>query len=313
VRTATALAFMSLHVGIWLTMDVGLFSWNAALCMVCFFPTWFWDQAARLNGLVSGRSNLAHRLRRAGTHLVHAYWTPVQTRFLRVAGAAQPSVASLAGLSQHPELTTRTWRGEIRPATRATDGAEMHHGTPAGYGPTMLRSSLATNLLALLFLVYVFLWNLAGASSSFTMPERLWPPATFLGLDQNWGMFAPAPPKGDLWHVIPGRLQDGRQVDLLPVAKGDFSMHELSWAKPPYVRELYRNERWRKYLENISNNQWTDQRLYFGQYICREWNARHTGAEQLRTFEIAYMWQETFPNYRQGAPQKVVLWQHSCF
>jgi Vitamin K-dependent gamma-carboxylase len=38
VRTAAALAFMSLHFGIWLTMDIGIFPWISALCMVCFFP-----------------------------------------------------------------------------------------------------------------------------------------------------------------------------------------------------------------------------------------------------------------------------------
>jgi proteasome lid subunit RPN8/RPN11 len=50
-----------------------------------------------------------------------------------------------------------------------------------------------------------------------------------------------------------------------------------------------------------------------GKYICREWNSRHTGAEQLRTFEIDYMWQPTWLDYRQGKPEKVVLWEHSCF
>jgi hypothetical protein len=312
VRTATALAFMNLHIGIWLTMSVGLFSWTAALCMVCFFPTWFWDQTSRLSGLLPERSNLARRLWLAAAHLVNAYWTPVQTRLSRMAGAAQPSIAGLAGLTLHPAVTTKTWRGEVRPAARATAGPETQHRTPAGSGPTILRSSLATNLLALVFLIYVFLWNLAGVSS-FTILERLLPPATTLGLDQYWAMFSPALPKGDLWHVIPGNLRDGRQVDLLPVAKGDFSLHELSWAKPPYARDLYKNEHWRKYLENLNDDDFTNQRLYFGQYICREWNARHTGAEQLRTFEITYMWQPTSLDYRQGTPEKVVLWEHGCF
>src|SRR5215218_3816539 len=35
VRTGAVLAYMNLHFGIWLTMNVGLFSWTAALCMVC--------------------------------------------------------------------------------------------------------------------------------------------------------------------------------------------------------------------------------------------------------------------------------------
>ena len=38
VKTATVMAFMSLHLGIWLTMEVGLFHWVNAFCMDCFLP-----------------------------------------------------------------------------------------------------------------------------------------------------------------------------------------------------------------------------------------------------------------------------------
>ena len=324
VRTATALAFMGLHVGIWLTMDVGLFSWVAALCMVCFFPAWFWYRLARLGGAFPELSNLSYRLRLAATSALHVRWSPVQEWLSRLVGTSNPPVAALAAyenselgdyaarMTLHPAVTKRTWRGEVRAATRAKAGPEMQRGGTAGAGPTMLRSSFATNLLAIIFLVYVFLWNLSSVST-FKIPEPLWPPATVLGLDQYWAMFAPAPPRGDLWHVIPGKLRDGQRVDLLPAAKGDFSLHKLSWAKPAHGRDLYKDEHWRKYLENLDDDQFADQRLYFGQYICREWNARHTGGEQLRTFDITYMWQPTFLNYRQGTPQKTVLWEHSCF
>ena len=44
VRTATVAAFMSLHYGIWMTMDIGIFPWLSAFCMVCFLPGWFWDR-----------------------------------------------------------------------------------------------------------------------------------------------------------------------------------------------------------------------------------------------------------------------------
>jgi hypothetical protein len=320
VRTGAALAFMNLHFGIWLTMNVGLFSWTSALCMVCFLPTWFWDKVAKLRDAFPERSNLARRLQLAAARLAHAYWSPVRAWLSRMAGAGQPSVAGLAARSENG-LGRRAVRMISPPVAPAAETPQQGKTTveqeterDAGAEPkqTTLRSSLATNLLALLFLVYVFLWNL-GTVSSFTMPERIVPLGPFLGLDQYWAMFAPAPPKGDLWHVIPGKLRDGRQVDLLPVAKGDFDLHKLSWEKPAYARALYKNEHWRKYFENLGNDQFTNQRLYFGQYICREWNARHAGAEQLRTFQITYMWQPTYPDYRQGTPQKTVLWEHSCF
>jgi hypothetical protein len=43
VRTGAVLAFMSLHFGIWLTMDIGIFPWISAFSMVCFLPPWFWQ------------------------------------------------------------------------------------------------------------------------------------------------------------------------------------------------------------------------------------------------------------------------------
>jgi hypothetical protein len=237
-----------------------------------------------------------------------------------MAGLGQPSVVGLAaqddnGLVNHavrmvspPPVTLPT-----ETTLRRETAARAEEGRDAEPKPTMLRSSLATSLVALFFLTYVFFWNLSGVSS-FSMPERLVPLGPLLGLDQYWAMFAPHPPKGDVWHVIPGNLQDGRQVDLLPVASGDFSLHELSWQKPPRARDLYKNEHWRKYLENLGNDQFTNQRLYFGRYICREWNARHSGAEELRTFRIAQMWQPTPPHSRQQpASQETVLWEHRCF
>ena len=321
VRTVTVLAFMNLHFGIWLTMNVGLFSWTSALCMVCFLPTWFWEKATRLRHALPERSNLPRATKLAVARLARDYWSPVGERLSRMAGLRQPSVVGLSaqddnGLVNHavrmvppPPVTLPTesaHRGET------TAGAEERHDAAAEPKPTMLRSSLATSLVALLFLTYVFFWNLSGVSS-FQMPERLVPLGPLLGLDQYWAMFAPHPPKGDVWHVIPGNLQDGQEVDLLPVASGDFSLHELSWQKPPRARDLYKNEHWRKYMENLGNDQFTSQRLYFGRYVCREWNARHTGAEQLRSFQIMQMWQPTLPDNRQPASQKTVLWEHHCF
>src|ERR671910_1724677 len=61
VRTGTALAFMSLHFGIWLTMDIGIFPWISAFCMVCFFPTWFWEKASLLHSVLFRRVELAPR------------------------------------------------------------------------------------------------------------------------------------------------------------------------------------------------------------------------------------------------------------
>src|SRR5215218_1945164 len=67
VRTGAALAFMSLHFGIWLTMDIGIFPWISAFCMVCFFPPWFWDRLTALYSWLLGRSGVVRRLQLATT------------------------------------------------------------------------------------------------------------------------------------------------------------------------------------------------------------------------------------------------------
>jgi len=177
--------------------------------------------------------------------------------------------------------------------------------------PTELRSSLATNLLAFFFVFYILCWNLTTVTS-FTLPERAVPLGPFLGLDQYWGMFAPSPSKEDGWYVIPGELRNGQKVDLMPITRDDYGVYPVSYEKPQDIPATYKNEHWRKYLENIYNQNFADERLYFGQYICREWNARHTGAESLETFRIVYMLELTHPDYQQSDPEKMDLWNHEC-
>lgn len=142
------------------------------------------------------------------------------------------------------------------------------------------------------------------------MPERLLPLNYFLGIDQSWGMYAPYPTKDDGWFVIPGTLRGEEQVDLMEVARDDFTLRQVSWEKPQYVANTYKNEPWRKYFESILS--YRDQRPHFGHYICREWNARHTGSEELVTFQIIFMLEETLPDYQNSTPQKYVLRNHDC-
>ena len=315
VRTAAVLAFMSLHFGIWLTMDIGIFPWISAFCMVCFLPPWFWDRAATLRSAFSGRLAIARRLE---ARLSHA-GSPFRAHLVAGAGTTQLSFAGLS-LQDHG-LASRTV-SEITLSSRPMPGtitqAEENHRHEEKQDPSgdteqvRLRSSLVTNVVALFLILYILCWNL-GTVSALTMPERAASLGPFLGIDQYWAMFAPSPSTEDGWYVIPGNLRGGQQVDLMPVTRDDYNLYEVSWEKPQDIPDTYKNEHWRKYLENIYQAQHAEQRLYFGQYICREWNARHSGSEQLMTFQITYMLEKTLPDYRQSTPQKVILWEHSCF
>jgi hypothetical protein len=301
VRTGAALALMSFHFGIWLTMDIGIFPWISAFCMVCFFPTWFWDRASTLRSVLLRRFEFARRLQLETARLGNAIVAFCKAVLSFLMDARQILFSSPA---LHGDSLTDHTAGPVPPLA-----AETRHGEEPQRAE--LRSSLATNLLAFFFIFYILCWNLTTATS-FSLPERTVSLGPFLGLDQYWGMFAPSPSREDGWYVIPGVLRDGQKVDLMPITRDDYGMHPVSYEKPQDIPATYKNEHWRKYLENIYNQDHADQRLYFGQYICRQWNARHTGADTLETFRIIYMLELTLPDHRQSKPEKVDLWNHKC-
>jgi len=177
----------------------------------------------------------------------------------------------------------------------------------------MLRPSFVTSLLALFFMFYVFSFNLQSISG-YDMPERIGSLGYLLGLKQTWGVFAPAPQKTGGWYVIPGTLHGGQQVDLMPAAlRNDFNLREgVSWEKPEDVAYTLKNNYWGKYLWEIRYRKNEELRNYFGHYICREWNARHAGAEELTNLQIVRMEVTTLPDYQRTPPKKVVLWNHDC-
>jgi hypothetical protein len=315
VRTGTALAFMSLHFGIWLTMDIGIFPWVSAFCMVCFFPTWFWDKATALHSWLVERSELARRLQRGVERSGRA--TAALSRALlsffvdvRQLLFASPAVRvnPVADHTSVPPLAVGATGAGETVAEPHRDTSPSEEPKPAG-----LRSSLATNLLALFFIFYILCWNLTTVTPlSFTLPERTVPVGIFLGLDQYWAMFAPSPPREDGWFVIPGKLSDGQQVDLMSITHDDYGMHRVSYQKPQDVRATYENEHWRKYLQNLYAEDHADQRLNFADYLCEQWNTKHTGAKSVESFRIIYMRETTLPDYEQPDLEKVEIGSYTC-
>jgi len=175
--------------------------------------------------------------------------------------------------------------------------------------PPLWRPTVST-LFCVLCLVYIFCWNLrtvdfARYSTVFPVGYN-WFGHT-LRIDQMWGMFAPKPASDDGWYVIPARLRDGSVMNLMTDGG------PIAWEKPVHVAATYRNQRWRKYLRNVWEQEHSHHRLYFGQYLCRDWNARHAGALTLATFEIFYVKEETLPNGEIASPERVLLWSHRCF
>ncbi|MBI1913520.1 MAG: HTTM domain-containing protein [Planctomycetes bacterium] len=209
-------------------------------------------------------------------------------------------------------LPTWFWdrlRHRVRPGRPPPPAAE------SGAAPTAREAKLPVttpgwmNALAGFFLAYVFLWNVRTLDFDrfqTVFPQRLnWIGEGF-GLGQKWDMFAPYPLMEDGWYVVVGTLEDGRQVDLF---QGGRPVH---WAKPELVSATYKNTRWRKYLTNLWQKDYTAHRLLYARYLCRDWNSRHGGGERVVRVEVYFMLEVTRPNYESPTIRKVLLCEFPC-
>lgn len=167
--------------------------------------------------------------------------------------------------------------------------------------------SRLSNVLAVFFLVYIFLGNIRSLGySDPIIPSELHTLDSLLKIKQNWNMFSPSPYRVDGWYVIPAKLRDGTEVDLFNNGS------PVSWEKPPLLSATYKNERWRLYMMNLFDDEDDVTLLNYAKYMCRQWNRSHSGEKHLVSFDIAFMLKRNSfenPSFTYG---KTILWHHKC-
>ncbi len=172
----------------------------------------------------------------------------------------------------------------------------------------MIATSPAVTVFALLFILYIWLWNL---SSITRVPFQPWEDALgiTLSIDQKWDMFAPNPLTYDGYYVVSGHLRNGQTVNVTNPDK------PLTFAKPASIADQYKNERWRKYLMNLSLSENTDYRLYYGRYLCRSWNSdrQPNSPSELVNFDIYFMAHQNSVTRPPKDFYPDLLWHHECF
>ena len=109
-----------------------------------------------------------------------------------------------------------------------------------------------------------------------------------------------------------GKLKDGRVVDVYNVKEGI-----PSFEKPELVSAVYTNYRWRKYLSNLEDASYENERnlkaLNYGRYLCRAWNTGTVDADKLSTFTIYFNVEWTPPPGRPKEVKTREVWSHDCF
>jgi predicted DCC family thiol-disulfide oxidoreductase YuxK len=340
IRTAAVFGFILMHIGMSLCIQIGLFSWIAALAMVVFLPSWFWDQVfsrwrtpARSNTQIFYDSGCNSCSRWARIFETFALLPETKLSAVETAGSIDPQtkcqgswvlidenrnkyehrqavevILERSPLRRFLTPLFRTSLGEflynrVAPHRRSAASKDVSAERRRSWD---MRSPWEVNVLILALLAYVFAWNFStGPLTKFEMSEQWKAVGYLLRLDQIWNPFSPSPPKVSEWYVITGKLRDTKVVDLL--RNGENPSLEPT-------REHFANYRWRKYFEIVGKPNNLERLRDYARYKCRAWNRQHKGPEQIIELEVLWLMRLTPANPKEGyaKPEVMKLLEHRC-
>jgi hypothetical protein len=155
-------------------------------------------------------------------------------------------------------------------------------------------------------LVLVTLWNFTNVRQlNLQLPSSIQTIAILLRLDQGWAMFAPKVFKYDGWFIMEATLANGEVYD---ISRADLKLNK---EKPESIVSMFKNDRWRKYSENILLVHNAPHRGYYSDFMVQRWNKAHLPEEHIVKFRMIYITEET-PEW--GQPpipnEEVLLWEY---
>ena len=168
-------------------------------------------------------------------------------------------------------LPSAMWDGRWR---RRAGGREEPIRAAERVQPARWSEGLA--LVPIIYLVIVAGHAVTGVvvrgNPHYPVPASIDRIAVFLHLQEGWAMFA-STRREQLWIVVPGRLTDGSEIDVLRRAPLDLDM-------PSDLQSAQRGFRWTLYLGNVIKKgirepAFRATHLAMLEYLCREWNVRH--------------------------------------
>jgi hypothetical protein len=113
-------------------------------------------------------------------------------------------------------------------------------------------------------------------------------------------MFAPGVFKEDGWFLFEGITEDGRVIDISRDGQ------QMRYGKPQHISSMFKNDRWRKYTENLLMKRNHELRFYYTGYLHDRWMLLHPEIA-LSAIRIVYMKELSLPDYQFAEPKREVL------
>jgi hypothetical protein len=192
-------------------------------------------------------------------------------------------------------------------AQRAAEHSLTDQSCPSVASVRLMRARRRlTAALCVAVAAYVLALNVVQQRGPATeLPSSVRFIAPMLRVDQHWNMFS-APITKAGWLVAPGRLRSGRKWELIADSP------EVSWDRPKIVGQTFPNDRWRKYMVNLTVPSYHWARVQFGNWKCSSWNREHGPSEQLEAFSLYLMEEPLTPWAAPVTLVQVPLLQHEC-
>ncbi len=152
----------------------------------------------------------------------------------------------------------------------------------------------------------VLTWNIASVRGNdamrwLTQHDVL---GNALRLDQRWNMYAPYPRSDHGWLIVAADLANGTEVDL-------FTSQPVSWDKPNDLGAYFGDDRWRRFLSNLFDEQDPKALQAYADYLVRRWNQQHPPGVVVQTVTIYYMKQVTQLDLTVTSPEKDAIYFYS--
>lgn len=349
LRLLFMIAFITMHIGFYLFLEIGLFPLISITMNLLFMPGWVWDKLTiRMNRSVKpmiiwydGACDFCLKIcniLRVFLFVNHVSIKPAQDNSsIYDAMQAHNSWIIKEGENSYlrwAALTKLTGQSYVYWPLSKIMALPFLQSLGAGiynfvannrlcfskitkrffpFQAQELRNGKIQTIMVLFFTLFVFVQNISTIpASGIQLPYEYRMVRQFFGLYQNWTMFAPYPELDSPWPIIPGELRDGTNVN---VYNGKIELPDF--IKPEVVSAVYTSSRWRKYIANMEDQSYTDgpysMLLNYGRYQCRLWNKNAETSKQLMWFEINFNVERTQPPGIPKILDRRLVWTHQCF
>jgi predicted DCC family thiol-disulfide oxidoreductase YuxK len=346
LRLALQAMFITMHIGFFLCLEIGLFPFISITSLLAFTPGIVWDRLARrartpvragLRIYYDADCEFCRKvclvlramlllpavpiLEAQGDASIHAEmqahnsWVVVDhdgTRRVRWQALAlvfrrSPLFAPLGAVMAMPALAPLGDR-IYEAVARNRPGLGRLTAVWFPYREASLHPSLGASV-AVGVLGLAVLWiNVASLPGvARPLPRAVSDLRSTLVLGQKWDMFAPAPAVLEGWFVVRGVTRGGTVVDVLKQTRG-----EPDFFRPGLLAREYATYRWRKYLLRLAYSLEETHRSLYAQYLCRMWNRDRPAGEQLARLELYFTHERVEPGYRPRTTRRILLHEHAC-